>query len=203
MASAEQDPLLLLRQSITSKRPAIPSSSPDAPTEAALSKATHLHFAHPQPFSVPLDTPTRFISSDHPVDLRSIYFAWLNKDVAIPQYNAEATSLNEELGELGKVQNLAFVERLDLFTWLEGASEESEHIKPLAGEGKDAAATSAVKAAPSAAVSRRGRGTLDPRLAAVYRGERKMGDRNSILKGNKLTVCQCRTIPERLVLTLR
>lgn len=190
MATAEQDPLLLLRQSITSKRPAIPSSSPDAPTEAPLSKATHLYFPHPQPFSVALDTPTRFISSDRPVDLRSIYFAWLNKDIAIPEYNASATRLNDELGALGKVQNLAFVERIDLFTWLENASEESEHIRPLAGEGKDAATASTVKAAPAAA-SRSGRGTLDPRLAAVYRGERKMGDRNTVLRGSKPTVSAC------------
>lgn len=191
MAAAEQDPLLLLRQSVTSKRPAIPSSSPDTPTEVSLSKATHLHFPNAQSVSIALDTPTRFISSDQPVDLRSIYFAWLNKDVAIPEYNASATRLNEELGGLGKVQNLAFVERLDLFTWLEGASEESEHIRPLAGEGRDAAgAASAVdsKAAPSAAVGRSGRGTLDPRLAVIYSGERKMGDRNTVLRGSKLVV---------------
>ncbi|KAL9942624.1 hypothetical protein ACHAO5_007746, partial [Verticillium nonalfalfae] len=188
MASAEQDPLLLLRQSIASKRAAIPSASPDAADEAPLARATHLHFPHPRPVSISLGTPTRFISSDRPVDLRSIYFAWLNKDVAIPEYNASATRLNDDLGALGKVQNLAFVERLDLFTWLEGASEESEHIRPLAGEGKDgAAAASAVKAAPSAAVTRSGRGTLDPRLAVIYNGERRMGDRNSVLRGVKPT----------------
>ncbi|KAM0328225.1 hypothetical protein ACHAQA_005634 [Verticillium albo-atrum] len=187
MAAVEQDPLLLLRQSIASKRAAIPSASPDpeAAEEAPLSRATHLHFPHPQPVSVSLGTPTRFISSDRPVELRSIYFAWLNKDVAIPEYNASATRLNNELGGLGKVQNLAFVERLDLFTWLEGASEESEHIRPLAGEGR--AAASAAKAAPSAAVARSGRGTLDPRLAVIYNGERRMGDRNSVLRGVKPT----------------
>ncbi|KAI8156842.1 Cell division control protein 73 [Colletotrichum sp. SAR 10_70] len=190
MAAVEQDPLLLLRQSIASKRPAVPTASSDASAaEVPLSKATHLRFSHPSIVSVSLDTPTRFISSDRPVDLRSIYFAWLNKDVAIPEYNASATRLNEELGSLGTVQNLAFVERLDLFTWLEGASEESEHIKPLAGdkEGKEGAGASASKAAPAAASSRAGRGTLDPRLAVIYNGERKMGDRNSILRGVKPT----------------
>ncbi|KAF3360006.1 Calmodulin [Verticillium dahliae VDG1] len=49
MASAEQDPLLLLRQSIASKRAAIPSASPDAADEAPLARATHLHFPHPRP----------------------------------------------------------------------------------------------------------------------------------------------------------
>ncbi|KAL2754315.1 hypothetical protein ACRALDRAFT_1076084 [Sodiomyces alcalophilus JCM 7366] len=187
MASAEQDPLLLLRQAIASKQPAIPSASADDPVEAPLSKATHLHFPHPQPISVPLSTPTRFISSDRPVDLRSIYFAWLNKDVAIPEYNASANRLNDDLGDLGTVQNLAFVERLDLFTWLEGASEESEHIRPVAGKGKDAAAATAAKAMPSTAASRSGRGTMDPRMAVIYSGERKMGDRNTVLRGIKPT----------------
>ncbi|KZL88351.1 cdc73 family rna pol ii accessory factor, partial [Colletotrichum incanum] len=190
MAAVEQDPLLLLRQSIASKRPAVPTASADASApEVPLSKATHLLFSHPSLVSVSLSTPTRFISSDRPVDLRSIYFAWLNKDVAIPEYNASATRLNEELGSLGTVQNLAFVERLDLFTWLEGASEESEHIKPLAGdkEGKEGASTSASKTAPATAASRAGRGTLDPRLAVIYNGERKMGDRNSVLRGVKPT----------------
>ncbi|KAK1998679.1 Cdc73 family RNA pol II accessory factor [Colletotrichum falcatum] len=190
MAAVEQDPLLLLRQSIASKRPAVPTASGDASApEVPLSKATHLLFTHPAPVSVSLSTPTRFISSDRPVDLRSIYFAWLNKDVAIPEYNASATRLNEELGSLGTVQNLAFVERLDLFTWLEGASEESEHIKPLAGdkEGKEGAGASASKTAQATAASRAGRGTLDPRLAVIYNGERKMGDRNSVLRGVKPT----------------
>ncbi|UQC89577.1 Cdc73 family RNA pol II accessory factor [Colletotrichum lupini] len=190
MAANEQDPLLLLWQSIASKRPAVPTASADASaTEVPLSQATHLLFSHPAPVSVSLSTPTRFISSDRPVDLRSIYFAWLNKDVAIPEYNASATRLNEELGSLGTVQNLAFVERLDLFTWLEGASEESEHIKPLAGDkdGKEGASASASKTAPATAASRAGRGTLDPRLAVIYNGERKMGDRNSVLRGVKHT----------------
>ncbi|TDZ61099.1 Cell division control protein 73 [Colletotrichum trifolii] len=190
MAANEQDPLLLLRQSIASKRPAVPTASPEASApEVPLSQATHLRFSHPAPASVSLSTPTRFISSDRPVDLRSIYFAWLNKDVAIPEYNASATRLNEELGSLGTVQNLAFVERLDLFTWLEGASEESEHIKPLAGDrdGKEGAGASASKAAPTTSKSRSGRGALDPRLAVIYNGERKMGDRNTVLRGVKPT----------------
>jgi parafibromin len=193
-----QDPLLLLRQSIANDSPCIPSTTEDAASgEVSLATATFLHFPRSQ-VSVPLTAPTRFISSSKPVDLRSIYFAWLKRETAIPEYNAEALALNTELGGEGgaggEVQNLAFVERLDLITWLEGASEESEHIKPLAADASRAAASAeAVSGAaglapvPSGAAGRQAK-ALDPRLAEIYNGERRMGDRNSVLRGIKPTV---------------
>jgi len=147
---------------------------------------------------VPLTTPTRFTSSNKPVDLRSIYFAWLKRETAIPEYNASALSLNTELaadgGAGGEVQNLAFVERLDLITWLEGASEESEYIKPLASDVSSAAASAQVAAgvkggiAPITSAGGRQGKSIDPRLAEIYNGERRMGDRNSVLRGIKPTV---------------
>ncbi|OBT78873.1 hypothetical protein VF21_02876 [Pseudogymnoascus sp. 05NY08] len=205
MASADspqQDALLLLRQSIASDTPALPtltSSPPDnttaTPDDTPLSSAQHLHFPHAAT-SLPLTTPTRFLSSSAPVDLRSIYFAWLKREVAIPDYNAAALALNTALaadgGAGGKVQNLAFVERLDLITWLEGASEESEYIRPLAADAAGAAASAQVAAgkaggvAPAAAAGARNR-TVDPRLQEIYNGERRMGDRNSVLRGIKPT----------------
>ena len=144
------------------------------------------------------------------MELRSIYFAWLNKDTAIPEYNASAKALNEELasegGAGGKVQNLAFVERLDLITWLEGATEESEHIKPLASDTSSAAASAQVASgaaggiAPvtSGAAGRQGK-TIDPRLAEIYNGERRMGDRNSVLRGIKPTVSCCCKLCQRFL----
>ncbi len=206
MASPEpmqQDPLLLLRQSIASDSPAIPTTSEAvssaASVDLSLAKTTYLQFSSPHQVSIPLTTPTRFISSDQPVDLRSIYFAWLKREVAIPEYNASALALNADLagegGAGGRVQNLAFVERLDLITWLEGASEESEYIKPLASDTAGAAASTQVASGavgviapvPSGAAGRQGK-TIDPRLAEIYNGERRMGDRNSILRGIKPTV---------------
>ncbi|KAG6021886.1 hypothetical protein E4U19_005385 [Claviceps sp. Clav32 group G5] len=195
MASPDHDPLLLLRTAISSSQPFVPSSSADtsAVHDAPLAQATHLQFTS-QDIGLSLDAPTRFISSDRPVDLRSIYFAWLNRELAIPEYNAAATMLNDQLaaaGSAGRVQNLGFIERLDLITWLEGASEESEYIKPIVGEADaaGAAATEASKpgAASAAARARSGKGLLDPRLASVYDGERRMGDRNTILRGVKPT----------------
>lgn len=195
---ADHDPLLLLRQAIGAGNPFIPSASADAAAaEVPLAEASHLQFSS-QAISLPIEAPTRFVSSDKPVDLRSIYFAWLNRELAIPEYNASSTTLNDALAlnaVAGKVQNLGFIERLDLITWLEGASEESEYIKPLAGDAESGAgaaggAATATKAgaASGTAQARSGKGSLDPRLASVYDGERKMGDRNTVLRGVKPTV---------------
>ena len=196
---AELDPLLRLRQSIAANEAPITTLSSDPTSDPTddLAIATHLQFSNPQQ-SYPLDTPTRFISSDKAVDLRSIWFAWQKKDVAIPDYIASAQELNEELAgkdSASKVQNLVFVERLDLITWLEGASEESEYIKGLES---DASATRSAQVAsgaaggvstiPSGGAGARGGRTVDPRLQEIYNGERRMGDRNSVLRGIKPTV---------------
>lgn len=202
MDNPQVDALLSLRRSIASNKPPIPTSSskPTALSDAIenLAIATHLQFNEPEHLSFPLDTPTRFISSENPVDLRSIYFAWQKKDVAIPDYIASAQQLNEELsgadGAGGKVQNLVFVERLDLITWLEGASEESEYIKALDSEAaiaksnQVASSAGATSAVPSSAAGVRVAKTIDPRLQEIYNGERRMGDRNTILRGIKPTV---------------
>ena len=197
------DPLLRLRQSIASKSAIIPTTAEDAsePSEVNqnLATATHLLFAEPTRRTFDLDIPTRFISSENPVDLRSIYFAWLKKDVAIPDYIASAQKLNEELSDAaGKVQNLVFVERLDLITWLEGASEESEYIKPLGSEAAAAQAASLAQVAsgaaggipkiPSGPMGGRPGKPIDPRMAAIYRLERRTSDRNILLRGIKPTV---------------
>ena len=221
-----QDPLLALRRAIASGSLPTPTTSSDPSDQNAtenLAKATHLFFRNPSPQAIPLNAPTRFFSSasDSAVDLRSIFFAWQKKDVAIPDYIASAQGLNESLKqkerkegeEEEQVQNLVFVERLDLITWLEGASDESEYIKPLAGaattttSAADQAQASAniasgaaggVSAVPSGApsttapsgVAQQGKTVkvVDPRLQEIYNGERKMGDRNSVLRGIKPTV---------------
>jgi parafibromin len=177
------DPLSRFRQAIASNSAIVPTTSNGGddddggvttpPQAVNLASATHLHFAGSgptAPHSFPLDTPTRFAPLGKPVDLRSIYFAWLRKDVAIPDYVAEAQRLSEQLAAAGvpgaQVQNLVFVQRLDLITWLEGASEESEFIKPLAGAdastdaGDDGAGTGAARAATIAVVG-------DPARAAA------------------------------------
>jgi parafibromin len=127
------DPLLFLRRAIAAQALPTPTTSSELSNENAtqdLAEATYLYFTHPIPQSIALSSPTRFVSAatESPVDLRSIYFAWLKKDVAIPEYIASAQELNDALkekrseleslpeeegdgGEAATVQNLVFVER--------------------------------------------------------------------------------------------
>ena len=199
MSASNHDPLISLRHSIEKESSVTLSTSAEdiTPTDN-LAEATHLAFVSPEPHSIPLDEPTRFISADKPVTLRSVYLAWQNKDVNIPDYIASAQQLNDDLADSNRdasVQNLVFVERVDLLTWLTGASDESDYIKPL--EGDSAAARNAAQLAsgaaggvstiPSGAAGRVGK-QIDPRLQEIYNLERRMGDRNTILRGVKPTV---------------
>lgn len=218
------DPLLSLRRAIAAQALPTPTTSSDISNAADnltddLAKANHLYFTHPIPHTLSLNTLTRFVSTannDAQVDLRSIFFAWQKKDVAIPEYIASAQEVNEALkqkkeqegGNEEQVLNLVFVERLDLITWLEGASDDSEYIKPLEGAAAAAAAAAAAditapvvaadaataavpKAAVTAAAVPGARPTkvIDPQLQEIYNGERKLGDRNTVLRGIKPTVC--------------
>ena len=199
-----QDPLTSLRRSIASSQAPVATTSPSPPSQETITSnlgvATHLHFTVPEPHFIPLDASTRFISSDTPVSLRSIFFAWQKKDVEIKDYIASAQDLNDSLGgttgagAASKVQNLVFVERLDLITWLEGASDESEYIKGLESDGSAgrsaqlaSGASGGVERVPSGVAGRGGK-QVDPRLQEIYNLERKMGDRNSVLRGIKPTV---------------
>lgn len=224
---ASIDPLLTLRSAIASSNLPTLTTSPspsDAPDNSIddLALATQLFFPAGS-ICLPLISPTRFVSNNLPVDLRSIFFAWQKKDVAIPEYIADAQELNKKLESIGdgsnKVRNLVFVERLDLITWLEGASDESEYITPIAGVTDDGAAgapdgkgttaaadiasgaAGGVGVAPSAGatgqttttatgvggVTGRQVKVIDARLQEIYNGERKMGDRNTVLRGIKPT----------------
>ena len=203
MSAVAGDPLLRLRQSITTASPPILtiSDSSEARTDD-LALATHLFFESPTPTSYPLSTLTRFISSEKAVDLRSIWFAWEHKEDPIPKYISSAQALNDALAGSqenaeARVQNLVFVERLDLITWLEGSSDDSEYIKPL--EADSAAAQAAAGVGPTSAAAGTGAAAAgtsgvriarngNPVLQAIYNNERRLGDRNTILRGIKPTV---------------
>ena len=126
------------------------------------------------------------------------------KDATAPEYLAGAEELSKELESMEQkpVRNLVFVERIELIAWLEGASE-SEFMKPLddadaladANRAADVAtgASGVAQGVPSSgaagAVPGRPAKVIDPRLQEIYNGERKMGDRNTVLRGIKPTVC--------------
>lgn len=205
--SIAPDALLCLRNAIATKlSPILTTNSEPASatnTVETLAFATHLQFHHANSKQqiLELSTPTRFESSSKPVDLRSILFAWQKRDDAIPDYIKATRDLNEELSgdgaAGGTVQNLVFAEKLDLITWLEGASEESEYIQPLGEEAAKAMAlaegAAGVAAGTQGGIATQASGTvggktIDPRLSEIYNGERRMGDRNSVLRGIKPTV---------------
>jgi parafibromin len=215
------DGLLLLRSTIASS--SLPSLTTTADVNTAesnqtdsLALATHLYFSSPLPQCLPLSGSTRFISTTPDttaVDLRSIYFAWIKKDVPVNEYIALAQDLDGQLPEGERIRNLVFVERLDLITWLEGASDDSEYIKALEGpdagsadiatKAADVAGGAGVPTIPGAGISvvqQTGVGgrpvkVIDARLQEIYNGERLMGDRNSVLRGIKPTVSSiCRNV---------
>ncbi|KAF2877574.1 RNA pol II accessory factor, Cdc73 family-domain-containing protein [Massariosphaeria phaeospora] len=196
-------PLDTLRRSIatpTSTPPILtttadPSGASD--TVTSLAHATHLSFnfdAVHKTFA--LTAPTRFAPADKPVDLRSVYFAWLNKDAPVTEYLTAVQNLNEELpsGAGGSVQNLSFPQRIELIEWLGGDAESSESIAPLDGASASAAAGGAAAIAGGKGVPLQkavpgvgGQKLVDERLLQIYDGERKMGDHNSMLRGTKPT----------------
>jgi parafibromin len=204
------DALTLLRSSIAANKPPILTTSSDSsdavPNQTeSLVQATHLFFSHTSPICLPLSTPTRFESTNPDtslVNLLSIFFAWQQKDVPVPEYISKSGDLNKELPDGQKVRNLVFVERLDLITWLEGASEDSEYIKPVEGAVGDGDVARAADVAGGVGVpiaSGTGVGVtqtiggrpvkvIDARLQAIYNNERRMGDHNTVLRGIKPTV---------------
>lgn len=207
------DPLALLRLSIATSTPPSLSHTPNPPdpgstTPISLDSASHLLFTHPTVQSFLLSAATRFHKTDcTPVDLRSIFFAWLHREDTIPDYISKAQSLGD-----GTVTNLAFLERLELVTWLEGGQEESEFIKPLPPAAAPSATTGAQQQ-HGGIVSSHGRGgggggggggghagssaavlagkvrATDPRLLEIYSYERVITNRNTLLRGIKPTVC--------------
>ncbi|KAJ4363061.1 accessory factor associated with RNA polymerase II [Neocucurbitaria cava] len=194
-----EDPLYNLRLSIkASATPILATSAIPAPadTVADLAVATHISFntddgAHR---TFDLSSSTRFAPDGKPADLRSCYFAWLNKDASVTDYFAAVQTLNEELpgGAGGSVQNLTFAQKIELIAWLSGETEGSDSIAAIdAGAASaaagDAAAIAGGKGVPvDRQVKNVGGGKMvDARLLQIYDGERRMGDHNSVLRGTK------------------
>ena len=201
---SHEDALALLRSSVQSSATPIPVDAPETNKSVPLSSATHLQFnVDSQHVTLSLETATRFtsIATSRPVSLRSVYFAWLNKDVAITDYITATSRLNDDLSTSGlgdRVQNLVFAEKLDLITWLEGASDDSEYIKPIKSaaandeiaaqaETADKIATGAAGGPAPAEQNKLAPKDVDPRLREILHNERRMGNRNTALRGTKNT----------------
>jgi len=119
------DPLVLLRQSLSAQQPPTLHSSNDPSSPAvskdSLSEATHLFFPSSNTI-LPLDTPTRFQRKTPELltfSLREIFFAWLLQAESTADYIAKCQALG--------INNLTFLEKADLTTWLEGG-DSSDYI---------------------------------------------------------------------------
>ena len=134
------------------------------------------------------------------MDLRSIYFCWLNRDANAPDYISATQSLNAELQQAGTddVTNLIFGEKLDLVDYLNGTKSdaESEFIRSIddnkqtRAEADGAAATAAggedVEMRDAGLAESEARKREEERLREIYAAERKMGDHNTVLRGIKV-----------------
>lgn len=211
------DALNLLRSSIAGSKLPIPTSSADATTNTdavSIEEAQYLLFntqhagdgeSH---VSLDLKAPTRFISqrTNAPLDLISVYFCYLNKDLGVGDYITATQALNDRRTKNGLsiVTNVAFAEKLDLTSWLDGESNESEFIKRLddnADTRRQAeGAADVARGGEDVEMGEAGRSASktgpreEERMREIYGSERSMGDRNSVLHGIKPTVSHVFTI---------
>ncbi|KAA8904880.1 RNA pol II accessory factor, Cdc73 family-domain-containing protein [Sphaerosporella brunnea] len=179
--TAPPDALLLLRASVANKLPPIlaPTDSLDTASELAFPPLPPLTSA---PAVIPLSTLTRFIKDNAAVDLRSIFFAWQERESTITEYIASA----QQLG----VTHLGFIERLELVTFVEGGQEESDHIRPMAANFLASKSGQQLQMQQAAMQSQQLAGKVrqtDPRLLEIYAGERVVLNRDVMLRGIKPT----------------
>jgi parafibromin len=185
------DALLLLRACAASKLvPTLtPTDSLDTASELTFPPLPPLTTT---PVSIPLSTLTRFIKDNAAVDLRSIFFAWQERETTITEYIASAQALG--------VTHLGFIERLELVTFVDGGPEESDHIRPLPKGGAATAQQARTSSThphqqqqqqhhQQTAQTLQGKvRATDPRLLEIYAGERVVTNRNIMLRGIKPTV---------------
>lgn len=108
-------------------------------------------------------------------------------------YINAVAALTKELESNGKnesVLNLTFPERLDLCTWLAGEMgwNDSEYVQPLDKSKADRAGadTGDVEMKDASFTDAAARKREEDRLREIYAAERKMGDRNTVLRGIKI-----------------
>lgn len=178
--------LPLLREAITASLPIRLTQSDQnaAASSVPFPIANYISFGASEITALSLSVATEFHSASKPADLRSVYFAWLQKDTGPTEYAAAVNQINAELGSLGKdfrIIQLTLVERSDLRGWLQGELNEIEQIYAIIppDASADEVDSGAVNGQVVAGISNA------EFLQRVYAQERKMGDRNTVLRGSK------------------
>ncbi|KAL1296846.1 hypothetical protein AAFC00_004469 [Neodothiora populina] len=178
-------------------------SSTDGPSHIALPCSTPTRFISTSTTSSSKaeETSDNSTASAGGLDLLSVFWCWQNKDKGVGEYIAATQALNSARQEatLSPVTNLVFAEKLDLVNWLAGdvGEAESEFIRPLgdteetrrlAGEAAELAKGGEAGDVPMGGVERDGGdGDKADRMRVIYRQERILGDRNTVLRGIKQT----------------
>jgi len=139
---AETDPLLLLRQAISTRKTIKFVDASDQPT-SSLSTAASLVLPQPSsstPTTLAKSTPTRLRKPNHtqtdpnthPSDfyaLDAVYLAWSLREAA----SAEYMKTVREAG-IGITNMVAITEKASVVDWLEGRVETIPNIVPLLGK---------------------------------------------------------------------
>lgn len=172
-----RDPLIILQSAIAENvTPVLLASDDPSSTISDIVAANYILFPpipgkFDEPIVLGLDIETRFQSKlpeTKYINLKTVYNCWITRELSVTDY----ITVSDERGIL----NLKFLERTDLITWLEGASNESEYIvsqsKGTSGDG-DIGKKKSLKR------------EVDPDLQKIYDQERILVDHNRALRGSK------------------
>lgn len=188
-----EDPLIVLRSAIAAGISPKLIKSDDTETDDIM-QAEKLMFP-PVPgisdddIKFPLNQETRFESKDPEtklLDLLTVYNCYITRDLSVTDYITVS-------GERG-IYNLKFLERTDLITWLEGASSQSDYIKPSAKSAEKSSSASQAAKTSSTAIASDSAATkaslkpreIEPELQRIYEKERSLSDHNIALRGDKM-----------------
>lgn len=108
------DPLALLQQTLSSKQhPELSLDNGDRTTEIDIATNVTLNDST----TLPLSTPTRFVKDNEPLDLRTVLFAYFNRELSSADYIQACSAKN--------LIHLTFVEKNELLSFLDGNATEN------------------------------------------------------------------------------
>lgn len=177
------DPLTVLRTAIAGSHAVDLVTGPDGDVvEMPEAQGLNVRLSD-QNVYLAFSQPTRFESQTPEIgalDVKTVWFAWLNKAAGITDYIAAAEEHN--------INHLRFLERTDLVSWLEGSSTESEFIKSDTTPGApstDATAEGAAAATIAATTGRVEKRPIAQDMVAIYENEKQLANHNTVLHGSK------------------
>lgn len=121
------DPLSLLQKSIVAKvPPELLLDNGNSTSEIDLARSVKLSGNT----TLPLSSTTRYVKDSSPIDLKTVLFAYFNRDLPSADY-IQACSAKS-------ITHLTFVEKNELLSFLDGNTSESANITPLDSQKRSA-----------------------------------------------------------------